>query len=208
MYSNVQMTHRLVARLAYTTTNKSIARLASIEIHTSTFNTEYGVFRYGIKKHECITFQSLDCDEPSYDQYEQTMDTIGCSPDSSQPANVLEGMNILLRGALGTGEKTVAHAICNMLKRPMLDVRANDIPYLADLAIEWNALVVIDHGDALLKPFSAAIKFLDLDLAACRQCWLQVDNLSTISSSKHAPVPTMRDTKMWTFLWEIEKISW
>ncbi|KAG1788927.1 uncharacterized protein HD556DRAFT_1447400 [Suillus plorans] len=49
---------------------------------------------------------------------------------------------------------------------------------------------------ALLKPFSAAIEFPDLDLAAHRQQWLQLfgrdDLVSTISSSKHAPVPTVR----------------
>ncbi|KAG1847807.1 hypothetical protein C8R48DRAFT_779147 [Suillus tomentosus] len=74
----------------------------------------------------------MNCDEPSYDQYEQTMHTIRCSPDSPQPANVLEGMNILLREALGTGKKTVAHATCNMLKSPMLDIWANVILYLAN----------------------------------------------------------------------------
>ncbi|KAG1806963.1 hypothetical protein EV424DRAFT_1350816 [Suillus variegatus] len=199
-------------------TSRIKRKTQAIEIHTSTFNTECGVFRYDIKKNECITFQSLDCDEPSYDQYEQTMDTIGCSPDSPQPANVLEGLE---------WGKTVAHAICDMLKSPMLDVRADDIPYLADLVIEWNALVVIDHGDYFMNSeypdgthrrddsrIRVARMYLSVALGVdgrgvgtaqailCRQD----DLVSTISSSKHAPVPTLRDTKTWTFLWETEKI--
>lgn len=78
-----------------------------------------------------------------------------------QPEQVQQGMNILLKGALGTGKKTVARAICNILKRPMFDIRANDIPYLADvrawaakvasLAIQWNAVVVVDRGDHFIK---------------------------------------------------------
>ncbi|KAG1850036.1 hypothetical protein C8R48DRAFT_778312 [Suillus tomentosus] len=35
----------------------------------------------------------------------------GTSPDSTQPDNVLEGMDILLKRALGMGRKTVARAI-------------------------------------------------------------------------------------------------
>ncbi|KAG2109708.1 uncharacterized protein F5147DRAFT_692050 [Suillus discolor] len=230
---------------------------------------------YDIETHEWVTFQGLDCDE-SYDKRawrklvkdQQTMermqsllDTIGCSPDIPQSETVLEGMNVVLRGALGTGKKTVAYAVCNMLKRPILDIRVNDIPYLADvkpwaaklasLAIKWNALIVIDRGDnimrsecannrerinlmirafespgciclwpsvltdeqqALLRPFSAAIEFPDLDLAARRKRWLQLfgrdDLVATIFSSKHASVPTVRDTEVCAFLREIEKISW
>ncbi|KAG1874172.1 hypothetical protein C8R48DRAFT_769563 [Suillus tomentosus] len=231
---------------------------------------------YDIEKHQWVTFQGLNCDESSYNKRgwrklvkdQQTMermqsilDTIGCSPDIPQSETVLEGMNVLLRGALGTGKKTAAYAVCNMLKRPMLDIRANDIPYLADvkpwaaklasLAIKWNALVVIDRGDnimrsecannrerinlmtrafespgciclwpsvltdeqqALLRPFSAAIEFPDLDLEARRQRWLQLfgrdDLVATIFSTKRAPTPTVRDAEVCAFLREIEKISW
>ncbi|KAG2046554.1 hypothetical protein BDR06DRAFT_1025472 [Suillus hirtellus] len=238
---------------------------------------------YDIEKHtnlgvqEWITFQGLRCDESAYDQDawrklvkdQQTkdligsiLDTIGSSYDSPQPEKVREGMNILLKGTLGTGKKTVAHAICNMLKRPMLDIRANDIPLtcdnvqpwaakLASLAIEWNAVVVVDCGDyfmnsecaggekcinlmvqefespgciclwpavltdeqqALLRPFSATIRFPDLDLVARRRRWLQLfgrdDLAEAISSGKHASVPSVRDTEALTFLREIEKISW
>ncbi|KAG2133235.1 uncharacterized protein EDB93DRAFT_885842 [Suillus bovinus] len=231
---------------------------------------------YDIENHEWITFKGLNCDESVYDKHawsklvkdQQTMDliqsildTIGCSPGNPQRENALEGMNVLLKGALGTGKKTVAHAICNMLKRPMLDIRAGDIPMTCDpanvqpwaakvasLAMKWNAVIVVDRGDyfmnrecadgperinlmtqefkfygciclwpavltdeqqALLMPFSATIKFPDLDLAARRQRWLQLfgrdDLAAAISSGKDA---TEQDTKAWTFLREIEKISW
>ncbi|KAG2143404.1 uncharacterized protein EDB93DRAFT_1252007 [Suillus bovinus] len=229
---------------------------------------------YDIEKHEWITFKGLKCDRSVYDRHawrklvkdQQTMDliqsildTIGCCPGNPQRENGLEGMNVLLRGALGTGKKTVAHAICNMLKRPMLDIQASDIPAnvqpwaakLAWLATKWNAVVVIDRGDyfmnlecadgperinvmiqefkfygciclwpavltdeqqALLGPFSATIRFPDLDLAARRQRWLQLfgrdDLAAAISSGMHASVPAEKDTEVWTFLREIEKISW
>ncbi|KAG2744137.1 hypothetical protein P692DRAFT_20122458 [Suillus brevipes Sb2] len=95
------------------------------------------------------------------DLIQSILDTIGCSPDGQQPEHVRQGVNILLKGALGTGKNTVARAICNMLKRPMFDIRVNDIPSLADvqpwaakiasLAIQWNAVVVVDRGDYIMK---------------------------------------------------------
>ncbi|KAG1850113.1 hypothetical protein C8R48DRAFT_764518 [Suillus tomentosus] len=111
-----------------------------IEKHASTLHVSIDLqTNPGVQ--ECITFQGLNC------EYRAIYDTIRCSPASPQPENGLEGMNILLKGALGTGERAVAHAICNMLKRLMLDVRANDIPYLAAKLVLWNPLVVVDHGD-------------------------------------------------------------
>ncbi|KAG1827927.1 hypothetical protein EV424DRAFT_1345238 [Suillus variegatus] len=133
----------LVARLAHTTTDKLIVRLAG----------------YGIKKH--MRGESLS----------------RTNSLSLQPVNVLEGMNILLRGALGTGKKMVAHAICNMLKRSTLDIWANDIPYLADVQ-PWAAQPVANVG------YNFSVKMI----------WF-----SAISSRKHAPVPTVRDTKTWAF---------
>ncbi|KAG1788654.1 uncharacterized protein HD556DRAFT_1447686 [Suillus plorans] len=93
----------------------------------------------------------------------------------------------------------------------------------------WPA-VLSDKQQALLRPFTAsaypshltrlydslfpvaAIRFPDLDLPARRRRWLQLfgrDYLAeTISSSKHASVPTVRDTEALTFLRETVKISW
>ncbi|KIK35840.1 hypothetical protein CY34DRAFT_16779 [Suillus luteus UH-Slu-Lm8-n1] len=225
---------------------------------------------YDTEKHvKWVTFKDLDCDASTYDQDawsklvkdQQTkdliqfiLDTTGCSLGGPQPEQ-----NILLKGVLGTGKKTVAHVICNMLKRPMFDIRVNDIPSLADvqpwaakiasLAIQWNAVVVVDRGDHFIKspvnqerintviqefespgciclwpsvftrehqtsirPFSATIIFSDLDRAARRQRWLHLfgrdDLASTVSSSEHAPAAAVRDTEAWTFIQEIEKISW
>ncbi|KIK34431.1 hypothetical protein CY34DRAFT_17731 [Suillus luteus UH-Slu-Lm8-n1] len=131
---------------------------------------------YDTEKREWVTFKGLDCDASTHDQHawsklvkdQQTkdliqsiLDTIGCSPGRPQPERVWQGMNVLLKGALGTGKKTVANVICNMLKRPMFNIRVNDIPSLADvqlwaakivsLAIQWNAVVVVDRGDYFIN---------------------------------------------------------
>ncbi|KAG1806955.1 hypothetical protein EV424DRAFT_1350809 [Suillus variegatus] len=168
------------------------SRLYIPYFHTSTLAVKHLIWfvGYGIKKHE---LQGLNCVEPAYaqdawrklvedqqlkDLIQSILDTVGCSPDSLQPANVLKGMNILLRGALGMGKKMVAHAICNMLKHSMFDIRANDIPYLADVQ-PWAAQPVANVG------YNFSVKMI----------WF-----SAISSRKHAPVPTVRDTKTWAFL--------
>ncbi|KAG1763935.1 hypothetical protein EDD22DRAFT_472176 [Suillus occidentalis] len=231
---------------------------------------------YDTEKHEWITSNGLDCDASVYDQGawsklvkdQQTKDliksileTIRCSPGGPQPEQVRPGVNILLKGASGTGKKTVALAICNMLKRPMLDIRVNDIPHItevgpwatkvASLAIQWNAVVVVDRGDyfiksqspvqherintviqafespgciclwpspfageqkPVIKPFSATINLPDLDRAARRQRWLQLfgrdDLAATLSSSEDASTTPAWDVEEWTFIREIEKISW
>ncbi|KAG1785267.1 uncharacterized protein HD556DRAFT_1423476 [Suillus plorans] len=122
---------------------------------------------YDVEKHAWI--KSEDYDESTYDEHawsklvkdqqtkdliQSVLDTIECFYWSSE---VGEGMNILLKGAPGTGKKTVAHAVCNRLKRPMLTIRTNDIPPLADvrpwaaklasLAIKWKSVIVVERGD-------------------------------------------------------------
>ncbi|KIK48202.1 hypothetical protein CY34DRAFT_734881 [Suillus luteus UH-Slu-Lm8-n1] len=231
---------------------------------------------YDIEKHEWVTVKGLDCDASSYDQdawsklvkdqqtkdlIQSILDTIGCSPSGQRPEHAQQGVNILLKGALGTGKNTVARAICNIFKRPMFDIRVNDIPSLGDvqpwaskvasLAIQWNAVVVVDRGDYFIKSkspvnqerintvikefespgciclwpsvfagehqiitrqFSATINFPDLDLAARRRRWLHLfgrdDLAATLSSSEHASAATVKDREAWTFIREIEKISW
>ncbi|KAG1759852.1 hypothetical protein EDD22DRAFT_971423 [Suillus occidentalis] len=131
---------------------------------------------YDTEKHEWITSGGLECDASAYDQdawrklvkdqqtkdlIQSILDTIRCSPGGPQSEQVRQGMNILLKGAQGTGKRTVVHVTCNMLKRPMFDIRANDIPSpgnvqpwaakVASLAIQWNAVVVVDRGDYFLK---------------------------------------------------------
>ncbi|KAG2087689.1 uncharacterized protein F5147DRAFT_658878 [Suillus discolor] len=261
----------LVAGLAYTTTNKLIARLA-VKAQNQMQNSSHwnSLIHFHMKPAECDLFPNIDikllsstqikpfsstsirirhqktrmdyipgmnCDEPSYDQYtwrKLVRDKQAMIRAISAASKRSGRHEYPAERGPRNGQKTVAHAICNMLKRPMLDVRVNDIPYLADLVIEGNALVVVDYADvvfhelrmpresrmhpcdalrirvarmylsvalgvddeqqALLKPFSAAIEFPDLDLAARRQRWLQLfgrdDLVSTISSSKHAPIPT------------------
>ncbi|KAG1899061.1 uncharacterized protein F5891DRAFT_1190253 [Suillus fuscotomentosus] len=61
----------------------------------------------------------------------------------------------------------------------------------------WLA-VSSDKQQALLRPFTATIRFPDLDLP---------DSASS-SPTKHAFRPTARDTEALTFLREIVKISW
>ncbi|KAG1763967.1 hypothetical protein EDD22DRAFT_846163 [Suillus occidentalis] len=135
------------------------------------------IIGYDTEKHEWITSNGLDYDASVYDQdawkklvkdqqtkdvIQSILDTIGCSPGGPQSEQVWQGLNILLRGAQGTGKRTVVRAICNMLKRPIFDIRANDIPFTADvvrpwaakvasLAIQWNAVVVVDRGDYFMN---------------------------------------------------------
>ncbi|KAG1788936.1 uncharacterized protein HD556DRAFT_1311685 [Suillus plorans] len=124
---------------------------------------------YDIEKRAWVTLQGLNCDQSAYDEdawkrlikdqqtkdlIQSIKDIIGTSLDSSQQEKALKGMNILLRGAIGTGRKTVARAICNILKRPMLDIRASDIPRTCDtatLAVEWKAVVVVHRGDYFMS---------------------------------------------------------
>ncbi|KAG1873848.1 hypothetical protein F4604DRAFT_1925426 [Suillus subluteus] len=234
------------------------------------------IAEYDVEKHEWVTFGGLDSDASAYNQdgwrklikdqqtkdlIQSLLDNIGSSPGIPQPEQVRQGMNVLLKGEPGTGKRTFARAVCNMLKRPMFYIQVDDIPYNADvqpwaakvasLAIKWNAVVTINRGDYLLKskspknrkrintviqefessgciclwpsvmtdkqhkplrPFFSTIKFHTLDRAARCQRWLQVfgrdDLATTFSSSEHASVLTVRDTKTWAFLKEIEEISW
>ncbi|KAG2050557.1 hypothetical protein BDR06DRAFT_974455 [Suillus hirtellus] len=150
MYSNVQMTRELVARLAYATTNKLIARLAESNAKLKPLKFTHppsipNVVSFDINKHECITFQSLDCDGPSYDQYEQT--TIRAVSAASKRSGRHEYPPE--RGP-SNGEKDGRSCDLQHAQEPDAGVRANDIPYLADvqlwaatlalLGIKWNAL--------------------------------------------------------------------
>ncbi|KAG1761217.1 hypothetical protein EDD22DRAFT_970746 [Suillus occidentalis] len=101
---------------------------------------------YDTEKHEWITSNGLDCDawrklvkdQQTRDLIQSILDTIGCSPGGPQSEQVRQGMNILLKGAQGTGKRTVVRAICNMLK---FEIRANDILSTADVVQPWAAKV-------------------------------------------------------------------
>ncbi|KIK37156.1 hypothetical protein CY34DRAFT_15904 [Suillus luteus UH-Slu-Lm8-n1] len=60
--------------------------------------------------------------------------------------------------------------------------------------------------------YFATIDFPNFDRAARHQRWLHLfgrdDLVATSSSSEDASAPTARDRDAWTFIWEIEKISW
>ncbi|KAG1789082.1 uncharacterized protein HD556DRAFT_1495662 [Suillus plorans] len=143
----------------------SFPKLPLEDIEAVFANSLSWIAGYDIEKHAWV--KSKDYNESAYDQdawsklvkdqqtkdlIQSTLDAIECSPGSSK---VRQGMNILLKGEPGTGKKTVAHAVCNRLKRPMLIIGAHDIPPLADvkpwaaklasLAIKWNSLLVVDH---------------------------------------------------------------
>ncbi|KAG1857745.1 hypothetical protein DFJ58DRAFT_326489 [Suillus subalutaceus] len=134
------------------------------------------IAEYDVEKHEWVTFGGLDSDASAYNQdgwrklikdqqtkdlIQSLLDNIGCSPGIPQPEQVQQGMNVLLKGEPGTGKRTFARAVCNMLKRPMFYIQVDDVPYNADvqpwaakvasLAIKWNAVVIINRGDYLLK---------------------------------------------------------
>ncbi|KAG1806947.1 hypothetical protein EV424DRAFT_1350803 [Suillus variegatus] len=104
MPSNVQMTHRLVAKLAYTIADKLIARLAG----------------YDIKKHEWITFQGLDCDKPSDDQYEQPMVRAVVTLNRCLDTDVEDFMNMAQRLA-GAQDPTPQH-----IKKSL---KVRDVPF-------------------------------------------------------------------------------
>ncbi|KAG2108947.1 uncharacterized protein F5147DRAFT_693437 [Suillus discolor] len=143
----------------------SFPKLPLEEIEPVFANSLFWIAGYDIQKHAWV--KSKDYNESAYDQnawsklvkdqqtkdlIQSTLDAIECSPGSPE---VQQGMNILLKGEPGTGKKTVAHAVCNRLKRPMLLIEAHDIPLLADvkpwaaklasLAIKWNSVLVVDH---------------------------------------------------------------
>ncbi|KAG2101105.1 uncharacterized protein F5147DRAFT_709760 [Suillus discolor] len=186
---------------------------------------------YNESAYDQDAWSKLVKDQQTKDLIQSILDAIERSPGSSK---VWEGMNVLLKGAQGTGKKTVAHAVCNRLKRPMLVIRANDVPTLADVR-PWAAKLASEHlnmmiqefklheciclwasvlsstQQALLGPFAATFEFPDLDQPARRQRWLLIfsrgDLAETISRGKHASAPTVRDRKAQAFLREIEKIS-
>ncbi|KAG1784683.1 uncharacterized protein HD556DRAFT_1314858 [Suillus plorans] len=149
---------------------------------------------YNIEKHAWVKFK--DYNKSAYDQdawsklvkdqqtkdfIQSTLDAIKCSPGSSK---VRQGMNVLLKGAPGMGRKTVAHAVCNRLKRPMLVIGAHNIPPLADvkpwaaklasLAIKWKSVVVVDHEYLILRQEYLKLAIREFKLHECICLWASV----------------------------------
>ncbi|KAG2148085.1 hypothetical protein DEU56DRAFT_784038 [Suillus clintonianus] len=138
---------------------------------------------YDVEKLDWVTFSGLDPDISEYDQdawrnlvksqrtqdlIQSIVDTTVCSGGSPELAQVRQGMNVLLQGSSGTGKKTAAYAICNILRRPMLSIYAHDIPYvskvgpwaakLASLAIKWNAVVFVERAYYFLRSSSPGLR--------------------------------------------------
>ncbi|KAG1740081.1 hypothetical protein EDD22DRAFT_1008251 [Suillus occidentalis] len=185
---------------------------------------------------DMILKNMLDCNTSVFDQdawgklvkgqqtkdlIQSILDTIGCSPCEPPSEQVQQGINILLKWVLGTGKKTVALAICNKLRCLMLDIWVNDIPHttkvgpwatkVASRVIQWNAVVVADHGDYFMKSQSPVQHLI--------HCQERIDTMiqafespgcisATVLSSKDASAIIVWDVEEWTFIREIEKISW
>ncbi|KIK33704.1 hypothetical protein CY34DRAFT_813443 [Suillus luteus UH-Slu-Lm8-n1] len=69
--------------------------------------------------------------------------------------------------------------------------------------------VLTDKQQALLRPFSTIINFLDFDLAAHRHRWLQLfgrdDLAATLPSSVDASTGTVRDAEEWVGLYSRDR---
>ncbi|KAJ8583781.1 hypothetical protein M405DRAFT_937017 [Rhizopogon salebrosus TDB-379] len=100
-------------------------------------------------------WRNLIVDENTKDFIRALVDTTGHSLHSRK---LSKGKNVLLKGLLRTGGMTAVHAVCNLLKRPLLTISAPDlqigtdqIAYRMSLAVTWNAVIVVKDADDLLK---------------------------------------------------------
>lgn len=107
-------------------------------------------------------WRKLIMDENTKDLIRALVDNTGCSVGGQKPAHFSKGQTILLKGPPGTGRMTTVHAICNLLKRPLLTITAHDFSYnwtvlVSDiarrmaLAATWNAVIVVKDADRFLE---------------------------------------------------------
>ncbi|KIK41590.1 hypothetical protein CY34DRAFT_198844 [Suillus luteus UH-Slu-Lm8-n1] len=76
-------------------------------------------------------WSKLIMDEDTKDLIRALVDNTGCSVGGLKPAQFNKGQTVLLKGPPGTGRMTAVHAVCNLLKRPLLTVTitADDLLY-------------------------------------------------------------------------------
>ncbi|KAG0707016.1 hypothetical protein DFH29DRAFT_897954 [Suillus ampliporus] len=110
-------------------------------------------------------WRKLVIDDNIKDLVRALVDNTGCSIGSANPAQLNKGKTVLLNGPQRTGRMTTVHAVCNLLKRPLLTISVYDFPFgMADLvsniaqrmslAVTWNAVVVVKDADIFLKSLS------------------------------------------------------
>ncbi|KAJ8583782.1 hypothetical protein M405DRAFT_884672 [Rhizopogon salebrosus TDB-379] len=105
-----------------------------------------------------MVWRNLIMDDNTKDLIEALVDSTGQSLGASYSGQLSKGKNVLLIGPLGTGRMTTVHAVCNLLKRPLLTISAYDIGSGTDLiahwmslAVTWNAVIVVKDADVYLK---------------------------------------------------------
>lgn len=115
-------------------------------------------------KYDQEAWSRLIMDEDTKDLIRALVDNTGCSVGGLKPAHFNKGQTVLLKGPPGTGRMTTVHAVCNLLKRPLLTITitADDLLYdlvnlLSDIALRvsfaatWNAVIVVKGTDRLLE---------------------------------------------------------
>lgn len=115
-------------------------------------------------KYDQEAWSKLIMDEDTKDLLRALVDSTGCSVGGLKPAQFNKGQTVLLKGPPGTGRMTTVHAVCNLLKRPLLTITitADDLVYdlvnlLSDIALRasfaatWNAVIVVKGADHLLE---------------------------------------------------------
>ncbi|KIK33595.1 hypothetical protein CY34DRAFT_18273 [Suillus luteus UH-Slu-Lm8-n1] len=87
-------------------------------------------------------------DKDTKDLLRALVDNTGCSVGGLEPAEFDEEQVFLLKGPPGTGRMTTVHAVCDLLKGPLLSITitADDFLYdlvnlLSDIALRVSAVV-------------------------------------------------------------------
>lgn len=115
-------------------------------------------------KYDQEAWGRLIMDEDTKDLIRALVDNTGCSVGGLRPAQFNKGQTVLLKGPPGTGRMTTVHAVCNLLKRPLLTITitAHDFLYdfmnlMSDIALRvsfaatWNAVIVVKDADRFLE---------------------------------------------------------